>query len=151
VGGIKRVEQFRLALERATGTPVSGAFMEKYRGKGVVSGEALVGEVKDKVVVVIDDLIATGATLLRAATACRRHGARKIHAAATHGVFVGADEALANPALDQIVVTNTIPPFRLVSQAARAKLEVLDAAPLFAAAIDRIHGGGSIVELRDTL
>lgn len=148
VGGIKRAEQFRQALERATGKTVFSAFMEKERSKGVVSGEALVGEVKNKTVIIIDDLISTGTTLLRAATACRRHGATEVFAAATHGVFVDAsDEVLANEALDKVVVTNTIAPFRLVSKSARAKLEVLDAAPLFAAAIAHIHTGGSITEL----
>lgn len=148
MGGIKRAEQFRLALERATGKTVFSAFMEKERSKGVVSGEALVGEVKNKTVIIIDDLISTGTTLQRAATACRRHGATEVFAAASHGVFVGAsDEVLANQALDKVVVTNTIAPFRLVSKSAKAKLEVLDAAPLFAAAIAHIHTGGSITEL----
>lgn len=151
VGGIKRAEQFRLALERVTGKTVFSAFMEKERSKGVVSGEALVGEVKNKTVIIIDDLISTGTTLLRAATTCRRHGATEVFAAASHGVFVGAsDEMLANEALDKVVVTNTIAPFRLVSESAKAKLEVLDAASLFAAAIGRIHTGGSITQMLDT-
>jgi ribose-phosphate pyrophosphokinase len=148
VGGIKRAEQFRQALARATGKTVSSAFMEKQRSKGVVSGEAIVGEVKDKVALIIDDLISTGTTILRAASACRQLGAKKIYAAASHGVFAeAANEVLANEALDKVIVTNTIPPFRLNSEAARAKLEVLDAAPLFAAAITHIHTGGSIVDL----
>lgn len=148
VGGIKRAEQFRQALANATGNTVSSAFMEKYRSKGVVSGETIVGEVKDKVALIIDDLISTGGTILRTASACRQLGAKRVYAAASHGVFVGAaNEVLANEALDKVIVTNTIPPFRLNSEAARSKLEVFDAAPFFAAAITRIHTGGSIVAL----
>lgn len=148
VGGIKRAEQFRQALEIATGKTVFSAFMEKYRSKGVVSGEKLVGEVEGKVAIIIDDLISTGGTILRTALACRRLGANNVYAAASHGVFVGAaNEVMANEALDMVIVTNTIPPFRLNSEAARSKLEVLDATPLFAAAITHIHTGGSIVAL----
>ncbi|MHB9101219.1 MAG: ribose-phosphate diphosphokinase [Sulfuricella sp.] len=148
MGGIKRAEQFRQALANATGKTVLSAFMEKYRSQGVVSGERIVGEVKDKVALIIDDLISTGGTILRTASACRRLGAKHVYAAASHGVFVGAaNEVLANEALDRVIVTNTIPPFRLNPQTARSKLEVLDAAPFFAAAIKRIHTGGSIVAL----
>lgn len=148
MGGIKRAEQFRQALANATGKTVSSAFMEKYRSQGVVSGETIVGEVKGKVALIIDDLISTGGTILRTASACRRLSAKQVYAAASHGVFVGAaNEVLANEALDRVIVTNTIPPFRLNPQAARSKLEVLDAAPFFAAAITRIHTGGSIVAL----
>ncbi|MHB8165596.1 MAG: ribose-phosphate diphosphokinase [Sulfuricella sp.] len=148
MGGIKRAEQFRQALANATGKTVLSAFMEKYRSQGVVSGETIVGEVKDKVALIIDDLISTGGTILRTALACRRLGAKHVYAAASHGVFVGAaNEVLANEALDRVIVTNTIPPFRLHPEAARSKLEVLDAAPFFAAAITRIHTGGSIVAL----
>lgn len=148
MGGIKRAEQFRQALANETGETVLSAFMEKYRSKGVVSGETIVGEVKDRVALIIDDLISTGGTILRTASACRQLGAKHVYAAASHGVFVGAaNEVLANEALDKVIVTNTIPPFRLNSEAARSKLEVLDATPFFAAAITRIHTGGSIVAL----
>jgi len=148
VGGIKRADQFRQALANATGEPVLSAFMEKHRSKGVVSGETFVGDVKGKIALIVDDLISTGTTILRTAMACRKGGAKNVYAAATHGVFTGAaNEVLANEALDKVIVTNTIPPFRLDSQVARSKLEILDATPLFASAIRSIHTGGSIVEL----
>jgi len=147
-GGIKRAEQFRQALADATGQEVLSAFMEKHRSKGVVSGEQFVGDVKGKVALIVDDLISTGTTILRTALTCREHGAKKVYAAASHGVFTGAaNEVLANAAFDKVIVTNTIPPFRLDSQAARAKLEILDATPLFAAAIRCIHTGGAFEEL----
>ena len=148
VGGIKRAEQFREALEHKTGNPVTSAFMEKKRSAGVVSGKAVVGDVEGKVAVIIDDMIVSGGTIARTVRACHERGARGIFAAASHGLFTGdADEILAVPALEQVVVTNSVPPFRLPAGAVREKLEVLDAAPLFAEAIKRIHSGGSIVDL----
>jgi ribose-phosphate pyrophosphokinase len=148
VGGIKRAEQFREALEQKTGNPVTSAFMEKKRSTGVVSGEAVVGDVEGKVAVIIDDMIVSGGTIARTVKACHERGASGIFAAASHGLFTGdADEILAVPALEQVVVTNSVPPFRLPAGAVREKLEVLDAAPLFAEAIKRIHSGGSIVDL----
>src|SRR5262245_3564578 len=148
VGGVKRAEDFRQALSRAMRCEIHGAFLEKYRSGGVVSGQAVIGEVRGKVAIVIDDLISSGTTLVRAAEACRARGAAAVYAAASHGVFGSqATETLSIPVLEKIVVTNTIPPLRLASHLVHAKLTVLDASPLFAEAIRRIHSGGSIVEL----
>ncbi|HUY03260.1 MAG TPA: ribose-phosphate pyrophosphokinase [Rhodocyclaceae bacterium] len=148
VGGIKRAERLRQALSAATGEPIPIAFMEKQRSKGVVTGDALVGKVAGRTAIIIDDLISTGTTMARAANACREQGATKVYAAATHGIFVGeAPSILAAPALEAVVVTDSIPPFRLDPGQIGAKLVVLDSAALFAEAIRRIHGGGSITEL----
>ncbi len=148
VGGIKRAEGFREALERRLGRSVDGAFMEKKRSAGVVSGERLVGEVDDSTVLLVDDVIGTGTTIRRAARACADAGATEILAAATHGLFLdGAAEMLADPAITRVVVTNTVPPFRLPSGLVREKVEVVDATPLLAEAIRRIHEGGSLVDL----
>ncbi len=90
--------------------------------------------------IIIDDLISSGTTLARAAENCRARGATKIYAAASHGVFTGkASQTLSNPALEKVVITDTIPPFRLDPDFARTKLVVLHAARLFAEAIRRIH------------
>jgi ribose-phosphate pyrophosphokinase len=151
VGGIKRAEQFRQSLSRALERPIAAAFMEKQRAKGVVSGEAIVGDVQDKVAVIVDDLISTGTTLLRAVKACRRLGARQVYAVASHGVFMGeANRVLADEDLEKVIVTDTLPPIRLDPELVRSKLIVLEAAALFAQAIERIHSGGSIVELLQT-
>jgi ribose-phosphate pyrophosphokinase len=147
-GGVKRAERFRQHLERVLGTGIRNAFMEKQRSGGVVSGETLVGAVEGQTVIVIDDLISTGTTLFRAAQACRKLGARKVFAAATHGIFVGdANRVLAEPAVDEILVSNTVPSFRLDPKLLEEKVRVLDATELFAQAIARIHGGGSLVAL----
>jgi ribose-phosphate pyrophosphokinase len=145
-GGVKRAEDFRQALARALGRDVHNAFVEKYRSAGVVSGHAVVGDVREKTAVIIDDLIAGGTTMARAAEACRIRGATAVYAAATHGVFSSkARETLANPALDGIVVTNSIPPPAKIS-----KLTVIDVAGLFANAIQRLHSDGSIVDLLES-
>ncbi len=149
-GGIKRARAFRDALSKAADKPIPSAFMEKYRSEGVVSGEALVGDVGSRTVILIDDLISSGTTLSRAAEACRAKGAEQVFAAATHGVFVRkAARVLADPALDGLVVTDSIPPFRLPKDLIGQKVTVLDVAPFFAEAIRRIHEGGSIVELNE--
>jgi ribose-phosphate pyrophosphokinase len=147
-GGVKRADAFREALAHALGRDVRLAIMEKYRSAGVVSGTSLVGDVTGRVALLIDDLISTGTTLARTAAACHEQGAVRVIAAATHGVFTGeANSRLAEPAIGELVVTDTIPPFRVTDPAVRKKLVTLQAAPLFAEAARRIHDGGSIVDL----
>ncbi|ACK66877.1 ribose-phosphate pyrophosphokinase [Rippkaea orientalis PCC 8801] len=148
IGGIKRAEQFRQSLSRRLSKEISQAFVEKYRTGGVISGEKLVGDVSGRVAIIIDDLISSGTTLARAASTCRQHGATKVYAVATHGVFAQAsNEVLATPDLEQVVITNTIIPFRLTADIVKDKLTILDTSSLLASAIDRIHHGGSLVEL----
>ncbi len=151
-GGIKRAERLRQALGRALNREIEVAFLEKARGKGVLRGGRLVGDVADSTAIILDDLIGTGGTLLHAARACRAAGARRVYAAATHGVFVGdAAQMLAADELEQTVVTDTIPPFRLAGkEQVPRKLIVLSTAELFAQAIARLHAGGSLVELLET-
>lgn len=150
-GGVKRADAFRQALGRKLDRPIAFAFMEKRRSEGVVSGEALVGDVSGKTAVIIDDLIGSGTTLARAATACKAHGASRVVAAASHGVFVGAaGTVLAESALEKILVTDSIPPFRLPRAMVGSRVEVLELAPLFAEAIRRLHSGGSLVELLES-
>jgi len=150
VGGVKRAEAFRQALSRRLGREAVGAFLEKYRSAGVVSGEAVVGDIEGRIAIIVDDLISTGGTIGRAVAACRSRGARTVYAAATHGIFVGeAARMVADSGLERLVITDTIPPFRLDAALVRGKVTVLDTAPLFAEAIRRIHTGGSIVELME--
>jgi len=147
-GGIKRAEQFQRTLAKQLNQELPVVFMEKYRSSGVVSGERITGEVKDKTVIIIDDLISTGGTIARAAAASLKLGAKKVMALATHGLFTGnPDETLLESPLDQIIVTNTIPPFRLEQKKVKERVTILDATPLFAEVIKRMHEGGSITEL----
>ena len=147
-GGAKRAELFRETLEAACGRPVGKAFADKHRSAGVVTGDLFVGNVEGATALIIDDLISTGGTLVRAARAARAAGARRVVALAAHGLFMrGADEALADPALDRVVVTDTVPPFRLPSGVTRDKLDILASAPLFAETIARLHEGRALTDL----
>jgi ribose-phosphate pyrophosphokinase len=147
-GGVKRAQLFREMMESAIGRPVGGAFMEKRRSAGVVSGNLLVGEVTGATAIVVDDMISSGGTMLRAAEALLEHGATRIIALAGHGLFTGgAAEVLERPEVERWLVTDTIPPFRLPSDLAAKRLEFISAAPLFAEAIRRLHDNGSLVEL----
>ncbi len=148
IGGVKRAERFRETLARRLGREVGVAFMEKKRSAGVVSGEALVGDVAGRTLIVIDDMVVGGTTLARAIEACRARGASRILAAASHGLFMpGAAQKLDLPALQALVVTDSVPPFRLPDGFVERKLTVLDTAPLLAETLRRLHEGGSLVEL----
>ncbi|HKJ22634.1 MAG TPA: ribose-phosphate pyrophosphokinase [Gammaproteobacteria bacterium] len=141
VGGIKRAELFRRTLNERLSQPATSAFMEKGRSGGVVTGDALIGDVAGRTAIIIDDLISTGTTIARVVHGCQQRGALRVYAAAAHGLFVGdAPAVLADPYLDKTVITDTIPPFRLPADVAGAKLTVLDAAGLFAKAVERLHG-----------
>jgi ribose-phosphate pyrophosphokinase len=109
--------------------------MEKTRSSGVVSGEVLAGDVRGRTAIIVDDLISTGGTLVRAAKACRAAGATRVFAAAAHGLFMsGAPELMAERILAGIVVVNTVPSFRLPPGHA-ARLTVLDVTSEVSAAI----------------
>ena len=147
-GGIKRAEQFQQILSRQMKIELPVVFMEKYRSAGIVSGEKIGGDVNKKIVVIIDDLISTGGTLARAATACKKSGAEKVIAMATHGLFSGkAGETLQAKELHQIITTNTVAPFRMVHSPAMEKIVSINAAQLFAETIKRMAEGGSVTEL----
>jgi ribose-phosphate pyrophosphokinase len=147
-GGAKRAELFRENLEAMLGRPVGKAMAEKHRSAGVVSGDLFVGDVNGATALVIDDLISSGTTLLRAAKAARAAGARRVIALVTHGLFMeGSAEVLAAPAIDQLVVTDVVPAFRLPESVARKKVEIVPAAPLLAEAIARLHADRDLTDL----
>ena len=146
-GGTKRADILHEALEAALQRPVGKGFTEKRRSAGVVSGNLFVGEVEGATALVIDDLISTGGTLVRAARAARRAGAERVVALVTHGLFMpGADAAVMDAAIDRLVVTDTVPICGL-GDAARKKLDILPVAPLLAETIHRLHAGGSLTDL----
>jgi ribose-phosphate pyrophosphokinase len=149
-GGAKRAELLRESFAAALAAEIQLAFLEKKRSGGVVSGEdAVVGSVKGRTAVIVDDLVSTGTTLTRAAAACRAQGAVVVYAAVTHGLFTGdADRVVREAGFERLIVTNTVPPFRLKPETAEAHLTVLDAAPLLAEAVRRLHQGEPLEALR---
>src|SRR5208282_1968206 len=147
-GGTKRADVFHEALEATLRRPVGKAFADKRRSAGLVSGDLFVGEMGGATALVIDDLISTGGALLRVARAAREAGAKRVLALVTHGLFMpGAGAALLDPAIDRVIVTDSVPAFRLATGAARAKVDILGVAPLFAEAVRRLHAGEALTDL----
>ena len=147
-GGVKRAALFRDQLSQVLGRAVSMGFVEKYRSAGLLSGELLVGEVAGRQVLLFDDLISSGQTLLRAASACRAHGAASVWAVAAHGLFnADALQQLGIGPIDRIFVSDSVAITGLESTPLEAKLDVVSCAALLAEAIRRSHEGGSIVAL----
>jgi ribose-phosphate pyrophosphokinase len=106
----------------------------------------VIGRVRDKVCIVIDDMIDTAGTLVQAVTAIQREGARRILACGIHPVLSGPaiDRIKASP-IEEVVVTNSIP----ISSDKRAigRVTVLTVAPLLGEAIRRIHDEESVSTL----
>jgi ribose-phosphate pyrophosphokinase len=148
-GGAKRATLLRDTLAAALGTELPLAFLEKQRSGGVIrGGETVAGEVAGRVAVIVDDLVSSGSTLARAAAACRARGATRVVAAVTHGLFTGdADAVLGTAGLDTLLVTDTVPPFRLRRETVAVGLTLVEAAPLVALAIRRLHDEGGVQEL----
>jgi ribose-phosphate pyrophosphokinase len=142
IEGIERSEAFRFALQKQLGKNVSSAFLQKSATDFSMNNNAVVGNVEGKIVVIIDDLIGNGTAISRMANACWQSGASEIIAVASHGMFTAeANENLVAVDINRIVVTNSVPLFRVTSPLLRDRLVVLDTAPLFADAIRRLHLG----------
>ena len=106
----------------------------------------VVGEVKDKVCIIQDDIVDTAGTLQQASRALRDNGASRVLACAVHGVLSGsAQERIEDSVLEQLIVTNTIP--LAPALAASSKIHVLSVAPLLGKAIQSIHQETSVSSL----
>ena len=151
IGGIKRAQLFRELLERKTGREVELVFVEKRRENGVVSGGAIVGNATGHAVIVLDDLCASGATLLRAATALRSAGATSVHAAVTHApIATGLATLAAAEDIAQVVITDSVGCVPNLGAAAhRAKVKLLSAGELLGCAMARIVSGDSLAPLAE--
>jgi len=124
------------------------AIIDKRRPKANVSEVMhVIGDIDGRNCVIMDDMIDTAGTLVKAAEVLKERGAKHVYAYCTHPIFSGpAIERIAKGnALDEVVVTNTIP----LSQAAQAcaKIRQLSVAPLMAETIARIASGESVMSL----
>jgi ribose-phosphate pyrophosphokinase len=107
----------------------------------------LVGNVKDCECIIIDDMIDTAGTLCLAAEELKKHGAKKVYAFATHGLFSGkAYENIDKSCLEKVVVTNTIP-LKKDESIKTDKIVQLSVGVLIAEAIRRIHLNESLSEV----
>lgn len=103
----------------------------------------MVGNVRGKDVLIVDDMISTGGTLFNAADLIAKQGAKSIRAAVTHGLFSGsALEELTHSSIEEIIVTDTIAHRKKVVD--HPKITIVSVAPLVAEAIRRIQTGASI-------
>ncbi|MDH4217600.1 MAG: ribose-phosphate pyrophosphokinase [Candidatus Aminicenantes bacterium] len=106
----------------------------------------VIGEVKDQDVVILDDMVDTGGTLVQSVEALKKEGALRVYAACTHPILSGkAVERIDDSSLEKTIVTNTIP----LNQKAQSskKIEVISVAELFGEAIRRINQGSSVSSL----
>lgn len=136
-GGAKRAEMLAKALD----TDIA-IFSKKRERANEVAAMVLVGDVKDKICILMDDMVDTAGTLCLAAEQLVAAGARRVLAACTHGVLSEpALERISASPIEKLLVLDTIPVF---DKAARCpKLEVISSAPLLARAIHTLHYGGS--------
>ncbi len=138
-GDMKRAS----SLARRLALPI--AFIDKQRLSDTeVLARSLVGDVKNKIALIIDDEISTAASLVKAVEAVLASGAHRVYAAVTHGIYAGpAIERIEASPLEEVAATNTC----LHNSKKSKKLHTLDVGPLFAEAIWRIHRGESVSSL----
>lgn len=139
IGGMKMAAAYANLLNLPLG------FVAKRRLNDTqVEASSLVGDVKNKTVLLIDDLTETAGTLLAAATLVKEHGARYVRAAVTHGMLndLGKARLKENNILDELITTNSTP-----VNIDQLPITCLNIAPLFAEAIQRIHGNQSVTSL----
>lgn len=133
------------AFAKRLGTPVAAGAKERISDTKVVI-TALIGDVAGKDVIVLDDEIASGGSILELIQHLRANGARSIRVACTHGIFAGSavERLAAHPDVLEIVCTNTLP----IAAAGKVdKLTVLSVAPALAEAMRRINSGESVSAL----
>jgi len=140
-GGVERARFFAKKMECAL------AIVDKRRtGINITEVMHVIGDVKDRTCIILDDIIDTAGTLVKTAQALVENGAREVYACASHAVLSGpAIERISQSTLKQVVVTNTIP----LTDAAKnePKIKVLTIAGLVARAIQSIHEETSVSKL----
>jgi len=133
------------AFARILGLPVAAGAKQRFADDRVAIS-AVIGEVAGRDVIVLDDEIAKGSTVMELLDRLRERGVRTIRVACTHGLFsAGAlDRLAAQPDIEEIVCTNTVP---IPAGKRVPKLRVLSIAPALAEAMRRIHDGESVSAL----
>jgi ribose-phosphate pyrophosphokinase len=139
IGGVKRAQLFRESFARKLGREVGFAFMEKRRSAGVVSGDMLVGDVDKRTLIIYDDLIASGTTIVRASQVARRAGAARVYVAAPHATFLPeATQLFATQDIQSVLVSDSIPLPTSFANVPKERLRVCSIAPLIAETIRRL-------------
>jgi ribose-phosphate pyrophosphokinase len=140
-GGVERARLFSQALHAGL------AIADKRRTEpGVARIMHIIGDVKDKDTVIVDDIIDTAGTLVETVQGLKSHGARRVFAVCTHGLLSGkAIERIESAPLEKVYISDTVP---LIEEKAKCeKIEVLSVSKLFAEAINSIHEETSVSKL----
>ena len=143
VGGVARARD----LAQRINAPLS--IVDKRRGKpGEVAEMTVIGEVKDKVCVIVDDIVDTAGTLCKAAEVLMENGAKEVHAYITHGVLSGpAVDRVSKSVMKSLVITDTIQATEAVKGC--KNIRIVPTAPMFAQAILNTWNGTSVSSLFD--
>ncbi len=143
-GGVERAKLFIDGLQSLGISSKLAIIVKQRAGVGIVQSMHLVGEVRGKDVVIVDDICDTAGTLVEAARELKEHGARRIFACITHPLLSGpACQRIANSYLEELIVTDTIP----LRGEVPPNLKQLSVAPLLAQAIWRTNRGESVSNL----
>ena len=140
-GGVERVRE--LAKRMHTSIAIIDKRRERANESKVMN---IVGDVKNKTAILLDDMIDTGGSIVQAAEALLEDGAKTVYACCTHAVLSGnAVEKIKNSPIKELIATNTIP----MSETANKvdKIKVLDVSPILGEAIKRIHRDESVSSL----
>ena len=143
VGGVARARD----LAQRINAPLS--IVDKRRGKpGEVAEMTVIGDVKDKVCVIVDDIVDTAGTLCKAAEVLMENGAKEVHAYITHGVLSGpAVDRVSKSVMKSLVITDTIQATEAVKGC--KNIRIVPTAPMFAQAILNTWNGTSVSSLFD--
>ena len=143
VGGVARARD----LAQRIGAPLS--IVDKRRGKpGEVAEMTVIGDVKDRTCLIVDDIVDTAGTLCKAAEVLMEHGAKEVHAYITHGVLSGpAVDRVSKSVMKNLVITDTIQATDAVK--ACPNIRIVPSAPMFAQAILNTWSGTSVSSLFD--
>jgi ribose-phosphate pyrophosphokinase len=147
-GGINRAEALRQAVEVLTNRPVGFAFAEKHRSGDKVSGSLFAGDVAGQEVWIVDDMIETGGTALRAARACQQRGAAAVHLLATHLLPDPAEtDRLIDPSVESVTVTDSA--LILNDTGTSPQFHTLSLAPTIGQCLMRMHQGHPVSPVMD--
>ena len=141
VGGVVRARKFVESLNSSTDL----AIVDKRRSHEVANQcevMEIIGDIEGRICILVDDIVDTAGTIVKAAEALKARGAKAVYACATHGVLSGpAIERIKGSVIEEMVLTDTIP---LPESKQISKIKVLPIAPLFAEALRRIHSESSV-------
>lgn len=149
-GGVKRARFFRDSLAKNLGINIDIAYVDKvHENNGLIKANQIIGQVKNKKVIIFDDMMSSVKTMREATEATESMGGQVYAVCATHGLFVGQAEEHTKYLLDKgvkVVVTDSVTPYRLQDDTL-SKIQIISTTSLVAEAIRRIHNEESVSDL----